>query len=154
MHEYFYNENNALDLILQSDDFTDSSFVETHYDYHSYGSLEQEQKYSTNNDPNNPLWYGQFRKVYEHDENYSSSKIRFPRTKFSGSFFDQAHYFENHMLLRELHYVDGGNPPERIESSAKHFYSEIIMTNSEVIKPSVSNEIFLAPNPSSNIISI
>ena len=154
IYYYDYLEDNSLLQIREASDLNDTLFTKTKFEYHQYGSLDSERKFYFNESSVNPLWTGYYRDVYQHNENVSSVKIKVPRTKFSGSFFDQAHYFENHMLLRELHYVDGGNPPERIESSAKHFYSEIIMTNSEVIKPSVSNEIFLAPNPSSSIISI
>ena len=144
--DFYYNQDGSLSLIEERNKFNDLDKIK--YNYHPYGSLHGLRKID-DTDPD--FVWGLFYNLYLHDENITSDKIRFPRTRFSGSFFDLAHYYERHMLLSSREFLGGGNLPLELQLRTDYFYTELEPSSIETFD---SKNTYVFPNPSTSFLNI
>jgi len=122
------------------------------FNYYAFGSLKSEGLYFVEGPEDTSLDEQQERSDYKYNELITVEDIQFPRTRFTLFSFDD-HYFENHMLLEETHFL-GGNQfeAEYQTSKKKYFYSKLSTSTTDNISSDLNSNIY--PNPSSDFITV
>lgn len=149
---YFYNSDGSINEVLyQRGTITEENHWPVtelqEYKYHDYGSLENKTDFLYT-DPYASYSFDQlYESDYTHDGNIPIENIRYPRTRFS-DYFDNSHYYEKHMLLKEVHYGGGTFfEPRYLDFINEFYYSEITTSSSEELAQHIVN---IYPNPSSD----
>ena len=129
----------------------------TQYIYHDYGSLHEIKTDYIYFDTLFQMHFatGIRRLTYEHDPNIPVENVKHLRNRFSGNIFDRSHYYENHMITRELiqEYDLNLTHPELFPQAwLDYYYSEFeTSANTDV---EVLDKELVYPNPCSNYTQI